>query len=56
MFDFCKTLKDISELKYLDVIKSTDFTRIFSGCSSLTNIEPLKYLNVSKNLKQFFKY
>ena len=48
MFSDCKNLKDISELKYLNVNEVNDFSYIFFGCSSLSDIKPLQFWNVSK--------
>jgi hypothetical protein len=47
MFDSCYNLKNIDELKYLNVKYCTNFSWMFSGCSSLNDITPLKDWNVS---------
>ena len=48
MFYWCKWLKDINELKYLDVGQCTNFECMFEGCSSLIDIKPLENWDVSK--------
>ena len=47
MFDGCNTLKNIDELKYLDIKEITDFSHMFNGCSSLSDIQSLENWNVS---------
>ena len=47
MFYGCKCLKNIEELKYLDVGSVTNFSFIFSGCESLSDINSLENWNVS---------
>jgi len=47
MFHSCKYLKDISELKYLDVKDITDFSYMFSECSLLSDIQSLQNWDVS---------
>ena len=47
MFYDCNNLKDIKELKHLNVNEIKDFKYMFSGCSSLEDIKPLKKWNVS---------
>ena len=54
MFDCCNNLKDINELKYLNVNEAKDFNHMFYGCSSLSNIDSLKNWNVS-NGKNFYR-
>ena len=48
MFSGCHALKNIEELKYLDVSKNTDFSWMFNGCSLLSDIKSLSNWNVSK--------
>ena len=57
MFHSCKCLKDISELKFLDVKDITDFSYMFDGCSSLSNIQSLQNWDVSngKNFSNMFR-
>ena len=50
MFYNCNSLKDITELKYLDVRYISNFSRVFFGCSSLTNIKSLKNWVVSNGI------
>ena len=50
MFNGCRTLKNIDELKYLDTKDITDFSYMFSGCSSLSNIKSLENWNVSNGI------
>ena len=38
MFEFCSSLKNIDELKYLDTREIKNFSGMFSACSSLTDI------------------
>jgi len=47
MFNNCKSLKDISELKYLYVSESKDFSYMFYKCSLLSDITALENWNVS---------
>ena len=47
MFCDCKSLKNITELEYLDTKDIKNFSYIFSGCSSLSDVKPLKNWNVS---------
>ena len=47
MFDSCKNLKNIEDLKYLNVKYCTDFSFMFNKCSSLKDIKPLENWNVS---------
>ena len=47
MFFGCKTLKDISDLKYLEIKDTKDISHIFFGCSSLSDIFSLKNWKVS---------
>ena len=49
MFESCKSLKDIDELKYLDVSKTKNFSYMFSGCSSLLNFDSLQNWDVSNS-------
>ena len=46
MFYMCDFLRDISELKYLDVSESTDFSYMFHDCLLLSDINALKKWNV----------
>ena len=57
MFHSCKCLKDISELKYLDVKDITDFSHMFNGCSSLSDIQSLQNWDVSNgnNFSNMFR-
>ena len=43
MFYMCESLKDINELKYLNVDKVLDISYMFFGCSRLSDINPLKH-------------
>ena len=52
MFSGCGTLKDISELKYLDIRYVKDLSSMFWGCSSLSDIKSLENWNVS-NINNF---
>ena len=52
MFYDCYSLKDISDLKYLDVSEVANFNKMFYGCSLLSDIIPLEKWNVS-NCKDF---
>ncbi len=47
MFDGCKSLVNIEELKYLDTRRVTNFSYIFWGCSSLSDIKPIEQWEVS---------
>ena len=47
MFFECDTLKDIYELKFLNVSECTNFENMFCGCKSLVDIKPLQNWNVS---------
>ena len=47
MFYGCDCLKDITELKYLNVKNVYDFSSMFSNCILLSDITPLKNWNVS---------
>ena len=47
MFYSCTNLKNIEELKYLNVKYCTNFSRMFYDCSSLNDIKPLEKWNVS---------
>ena len=47
MFYWCSSLKDISELKYLDVSKCTNFKYMFHYCRLLSDLKPLEYWDVS---------
>ena len=47
MFSGCSSLKNIEELKYLDVRKSKYLEYILSDCTLLTDINPLRYWDVS---------
>ena len=46
MFDGCKSLKNIEELKYLNIFYCTNFSYMFYGCSSLTDIKSLEKWNI----------
>ena len=48
MFNGCSTLRNISELSYLDTRDVTDFSFMFWGCSSLNDIKPIENWNVTK--------
>ena len=50
MFDGCSSLRNISELKYLDTRNTKYFSYMFSGCSSLSDIKSLEDWNVSNAL------
>ena len=47
MFKYCKKLKNIDELKYLNIKYYTDFSFMFCGCKSLNNIKSLENWDVS---------
>ena len=49
MFDSCSNLKNIEELKYLNVKYCTDFSYMFSFCSSLNDIKPLEKWNLEES-------
>ena len=49
MFSGCKTLKDITGLKNLDVKDIKDFSHMFYGCSQLSDIKSLQNWNVSNS-------
>ena len=55
MFNKCNNLKNIDELKYLNVKYCNNFSYMFSGCKSLNDIKPLEKWNVS-NGTNFFIY
>lgn len=52
MFMGCSSLKNIEELKYLDVRKSKYLEFMFSYCSLISDISPLRYWDVS-NCQRF---
>ena len=52
MFYHCNNLKDISELKYLNVNEIKDFSYMFNGCSFLSDMKSLQNWDVS-NGKNF---
>ena len=52
MFYDCYSLKDISDLRNLDVSEVENFNKMFYGCSLLSDITPLENWNVS-NGKDF---
>ena len=47
MFHECYNLKNIDELKYLNVKYCTNFSYMFCGCYLLNNIQALENWNVS---------
>ena len=47
MFEYCISLKNIDELKYLDTQDVTNFSCMFNDCESLSNINALQNWNVS---------
>ena len=51
-------LSDISELKYADVSKCTQFHRIFYGCQALSDISPLEDWDVSnvRSMENMFHF
>ena len=64
MFESCSSLKNIDELKYLNVKGIKNFSCMFYGCSSLSNIKALENWDVSNSetfesftiyTSQFFK-
>ena len=46
-FSKCVSLKDITELRYLDISEATNFGYMFYECSSLSDIKSLQNWNVS---------
>jgi len=54
MFYWCKYLKDISELIYLNVGECNNFSYMFYNCQSLSDIKALESWNVSNGLN--FEY
>ena len=52
MFSGCSSLKNIEELKYLDVRKAQHLEYMLSDCILLTDINPLRYWDVS-NCQRF---
>ena len=50
MFYECEYLRDIGELKYLDVSEVKDFSDMFYKCSSITDIKALENWNVSNGI------
>ena len=52
MFCGCKSLTDISPLKYLNVSNANNFSYMFCICKSLKDISPLKEWDVS-NVNNF---
>jgi len=52
MFEYCKSLNNIEELKYLDTKDINNFSYMFFGCSSLSDIKGLENWDVS-NGKDF---
>ena len=52
MFSGCGSLKNIEELKYLNIIKVKDFSSMFWGCLLLSDIKSLQNWDVS-NVKNF---
>ncbi len=46
MFNDCKSLKGIEDLKYLNTECCSNFSYMFSGCTSLVDINPLENWNV----------
>ena len=55
MFEDCKNLKNIDELKYMKTKYVNNFSYIFSGCKSLSDIKSLEKWNVSKSLLKYIK-
>ena len=49
MFESCRSLKNIDELKYLNVKGIKNFSCMFYGCSSLSNIKALENWDVSNS-------
>ena len=56
MFKSCKTLKNIEELKYLNVNDCTNFSYMFYECTSLKDIKPLENWNLNKNTFKSTRY
>ena len=56
MFDGCSSLRNISELEYLDIRNAKFFSNMFKGCSSLSDIKSLENWNLSNanNLSNMF--
>ena len=52
MFSGCGSLKNIEELKYLNIMKVKDFSSMFWGCLLLSDIKSLQNWDVS-NVKNF---
>ena len=48
MFEKCELLKNIEDLKYLDITNINNFSCIFIECLSQSHIKPLQNWNVSK--------
>ena len=48
MFYNCPKLKNIDELKYLNIEDCINFSYMFYNCTKLTDIKPLENWNVSK--------
>ena len=42
MFYYCKSLRNIDELMFLDTKDINDFSCMFSGCSSLSDLKPIQ--------------
>ena len=57
MFEYCKSLINIEELKYLDTKDINNFSYMFFGCSSLSDIKGLQNWDVSKgkNFSNMFR-
>ena len=47
MFENCKNLQNINELKYMNTKYCTNFSYMFYNCSSLKDIKPLENWNVA---------
>ena len=47
MFEYCRSIQDISSLKDWNISKFDSLTHVFAGCSSLSNLTPLAEWNVS---------
>ena len=58
MFYECSSLKNIEELKYLDVKNVNDFSYMFENCPRLLDIKPLENWDVSNgnNFSQMFSH
>jgi len=56
MFYDCNNLKDINDMRYLNVKEVKDFSHMFNWCSSLSDMKPLQNWNVSNcnNLECMF--